>query len=70
MEKVLALAGQHAHVVAIVKVDDANRTRLTANGIRYRVRFCGDRRRSSRWSGPWTHRGDVFVFVMGVLDPA
>jgi hypothetical protein len=71
VENVLALARQHAHVVSVIKVNDANRARLPADRLWQWVRLCGGRGRGGRRSGPWARRREVskFVVVAAVFNP-
>lgn len=68
VEYVLALARQHSHVVAVLKVHDANRARLAANRLWQRIRIRG--RSSSRRSGAWARTRDVRKAVLHLFDPA
>jgi hypothetical protein len=66
VEYVLALARQHSHVVAVLKVHDADRARLAANRLRQWIRG----RSNSRRSGPWARPRDVREAVLHLFDPA
>lgn len=68
MEDVFALARQHAHVVAVLKVDDANRTRLPTDRLWHSIVLLRRRRRRyGRGSCPRTRRWDIRQFVVLVV---